>query len=221
MANVDYKGAIWRPSPNHEARTAPISFVILHGTWMADDEAALNRLSDASAKVSCHYMICADGRIIQLVREEQTAWHAGISAWGSIERLNPHSIGIEISNPGPASGVAYSDTQYAVLEALLTDILARNHLTPAQVLGHSDIAPDRKDDPGAHFDWARLEALNLAAPWRPYPTIDDPLAALRHHGYRGADKDILAAFQLRHLPTHVSGTLCPLTRARILGHERA
>jgi N-acetylmuramoyl-L-alanine amidase len=188
---------------------------------MADDEAALARLCDPAAKVSCHYMICADGTLVQLVREAATAWHAGISAWGAHESLNPYSIGIEISNPGPKSGVPYTERQYAVLEGLLTDLLARHRLAPTQVLGHSDIAPDRKDDPGAHFDWQRLEAAGLAAPWQPLPQEGDPLAALRRYGYRGADADILTAFQLRYLPRHVSGTLCAATKARVLGTERA
>lgn len=219
MVNTDTKGAVWRPSPNYEARTAPAQFIILHGTWMADDAEALTRLCDPAAKVSCHYMINADGTLHQLVRENQIAWHAGISAWGPHKRLNGTSIGIEISNPG--DGTPYTERQYHVLEGLMASIMTRTGITADHVLAHSDIATDRKDDPGAWFNWQRLEQKGLAAPWQPNLTIDDPVAALRAHGYHGTDDNIVIAFQRHYMRGHVSGILCPQTKALILTGKNA
>ena len=207
----------WQPSPNHGPRQQPIRFIILHGTWMADDAATLARLCDPAAEVSCHYFIDRAAQLYQLVNEADVAWHAGQSAWGDVQGLNQHSIGIEVANLGEGAGEPYSEAQYHTLEALLTHLLLHHQLTPEAVLGHSDIAPSRKDDPGRHFDWARLEAKGLAAPWQPTAGISDPLAALRQHGYVGADADILAAFQRRYFPAAVSGMLCPATRRLILG----
>lgn len=200
------------PSPNHGLRTAPVKYIVVHGTWMADDHAARDRLCDPEAKVSSHYLIYRDGTLYQLVADDHVAWHAGQSAWGGDTALNDSSIGIEIGNAGEGQGEAYNNAQYQALEALLEALLARHNLGPAAVLGHSDIAPHRKDDPGAHFDWARLEARSLATPWQPVGTAVDPMISLRNWGYVGEDSHVLAAFQRRYLPQHVSGMLCPTTR---------
>ncbi len=209
----------WHPSPNFAPRTEPIRYVIVHGTWMDDDASALQRLCDTQAEVSCHYMITYDAETIQLVKDDDVAWHAGKSQWGDLESLNKHSIGIEISYQGEASNEPYLEAQYEALEALLTDLLHRHRIPPEKVLGHSDIAPHRKDDPGRHFDWVRLERKGLAAPW--VPSDLEPLEAIRAKGYRGDDKEILMAFQRRYLPNYVTGELCPITAAFIKGEPEA
>lgn len=173
------------PSPNGRERCAGenIRYVILHGTWMADDEAALARLCDPAAEVSSHYYITRAGEIIQMVAESRVAHHAGKSYWldpdkGDLDGLNPWSIGIEIGNAGPFAGTPtvdqeksapdwsraepYTEAQYQAVVVLLCDILARNpQVIPARVLGHADIAPGRKTDPGLHFDWQRLAAAGV------------------------------------------------------------
>ena len=208
--------AQWVPSPNHEPRVQPVKFIIIHGTWMDDDQAALARLCDPVAKVSCHYMIDRQGKLYQLVADDQVAWHAGQSAWGLDTSLNAHSIGIEIGNSGETSGEAYNEAQYQTLETLLAELLKRHNLKPVAVLGHSDIAPHRKDDPGRHFNWQRLEAKGLAQPWPGnHELAADPVTTLRHFGYVGDDIAILTAFQRRYLPQHITGHLCPVTEAFI------
>lgn len=199
----------WYPSPNHEPRAYPIGYIILHGTWMADDQAALDRLCDPLAKVSCHYFITQDAELYQLVGDERVAWHAGVSAWAHLTGLNKYSLGIEISNPGEATGTPYTEEQYRALENLLRQLMQRHNIPATHVLAHSDIAPERKDDPGIYFDWARLVEKRLAAPWQ--PRAGDPWQALQDAGYRGEQKAVVAAFQRRYLPSHVSGELCPTT----------
>ncbi len=175
----------WRPSPNFRARkpAEQLIFVVVHGTWMTDDEAALARLTDPASEVSAHYYLARDGALTQLVREAEVAWHAGTSQWhdpefGQLEGLNGWSLGVEIGNAGPfphgAPSVAdeaavpngtdvwgqaepYTDAQYATLRALLADVMVRHPaITPARVLPHSAVAPGRKTDPGGHFDWGRV-----------------------------------------------------------------
>lgn len=149
-------------SPNREARTLPVRFIILHGTWMASDREALARLCDPESKVSCHYFIDQQGALYRLVEEDYVAWHAGQSVWEDIQSLNGHSIGIEISHPGPSDPRPYHEAQYQTLEILLEDICQRYSIKPECVLGHSDIAPGRKDDPGPFLDWQRLVDKGLA-----------------------------------------------------------
>lgn len=182
---------------------------------MDDDASALQRLCDTEAEVSSHYLITYDAETLQLVKDDDIAWHAGKSQWGEIESLNKHSIGIEISYQGEQSNEPYLEAQYQALEALLTDLLHRHHIPLENVLGHSDIAPHRKNDPGRYFDWARLERKGLAAPWVPSDLA--PLEAIRAKGYHGDDKEILMAFQRRYLPNNVTGELCPITAAFIKG----
>lgn len=156
------KNVVWRPSPNFEERQHKLNYIILHGTWMADDEAALTRLCDETAKVSCHYFITQTGEALQLVEDKFTSWHAGISHWKGVNNLNHHSIGIEISNPGVGEGVPYHACQYKTLIKLLQHLLPLHNIPPQNVLGHDDIAPGRKDDPGTHFNWQILVKEGLA-----------------------------------------------------------
>lgn len=173
-------------SPNGRARAADDvwRYVILHGTWMAGDDAALARLTDPAAEVSCHYYISRSGEIIQLVGEDRVAWHAGKSAWQGQEMLNGSALGVEIGNAGPfpdgapspadearpsaeqwAQAEPYTEAQYAALIALLQDILGRHpQIGVAGVLGHSEVSPGRKTDPGQHFDWDKLAVAGVALP---------------------------------------------------------
>lgn len=156
---------IQAPSPNFDERTLPISLLILHYTGMETGEAALERMRDADAKVSAHYMVEEDGRIFQLVDEESRAWHAGVSEWQGETNINSNSIGIEIVNGGhdhpntDGSLPDFPDVQINAVIALSKDIMKRHgELT---LLGHSDIAPARKIDPGENFPWQGLAAAGL------------------------------------------------------------
>lgn len=204
----------WQPSPSYAPRTEPIKYVILHYTEFATDAETVQVFMDAKQEKSAHYLIGYDGSITNFVRENMVAWHAGKSQWFEDEKLNQSSIGIEISNLGEPACHAYSAVQYRALGWLLKGIMTRHNITPECVLGHSDVAPDRKLDPGKHFNWGWLEAHSMAAPWVPLkvaasvPTVD----IIRMGGYRGEDKDVIAAFQRRHCPEVAKlGVLCPRT----------
>jgi N-acetylmuramoyl-L-alanine amidase len=213
-----------RRSPNRDARPAAarIELVILHYTGMAGGAAAaLDRLCDPAAAVSAHYLIEEDGTLWSLVPEAERAWHAGRSFWRGRERLNDVAIGIELVNPGHAHGLrSFPDRQLEVLEALLAELFARWPIGPAGVLGHSDVAPERKLDPGERFPWRRLGRAGLAIwPERAVPRPPDPAVASRllaAIGYREpadapARQASLAAFQRRFRPWRVDGRLDPET----------
>jgi N-acetylmuramoyl-L-alanine amidase len=146
-----------RPSPNHDARPAAIDMLVLHYTGMKTAEAALARLCDPSAKVSAHYTIDTHGCVYRHVPEERRAWHAGASFWAGEANVNGRSIGIELVNPGHEFGyVPFAEDQIASLIELAQGIVARHAIPAARVLGHSDVAPGRKTDPGELFPWQRL-----------------------------------------------------------------
>ena len=197
------------PSPNHGPRRggAVPDMVVIHYTAMDTTEAALARLSDPAAEVSAHYLVDARGGVFELVPEDARAWHAGRGAWGDIRDVNSRSIGIELANPGPLAALPpFPAPQMAALESLLAGVRARWAIPPERVIGHSDMAPDRKADPGPKFDWRRL-ALSGHAVW---PGRRDPggqgfrrLAG--RVGYVFPDSanpeaDVLAAFRLRFRP---------------------
>lgn len=139
-----------------------IDLLVLHYTGMRDGAAALGRLTDAASKVSAHYVIDEDGVVYRLVDEAMRAWHAGVGAWGDIRDINSHSIGIELIHPGHEWGYrAFVPAQMAALVDLAQGILHRHKIPPRNVLGHSDVAPARKEDPGELFDWARLAAEGI------------------------------------------------------------
>lgn len=204
----------WQPSPNYAPRTEPIKYVILHCTAFATDLETSQVFMDPKKELSAHYLIGYDGTITNFVRENMVAWHAGKSEWFDDTKLNQSSIGIEISNLGEPNCQPYSAVQYRALGWLLKGIMTRHNITPECVLGHSDVAPDRKIDPGKHFNWSWLEAHNLAAPWVA-PKASAKTAAvdiIRMGGYRGDDGHIIAAFQRRHCQEVESfGVLCPRT----------
>lgn len=158
-------GAIWVPSPNFGPRRDGLkpTLIVLHYTAMTSARAALERLCDPAAEVSAHYLIGPDGTLWQLVRECDRAWHAGAGAWRGQSDINSRSIGIELDNRGDHP---FGEPQMAALEALLESVMARWEIPAAGVIGHSDMAPGRKVDPGPRFDWARLERQGLAHPHR-------------------------------------------------------
>ena len=155
---------IQHPSANHDARPprTAIDMLVLHYTGMATADEALQALCDPRRKVSAHYLIEEDGRILALVDETRRAWHAGESCWRGARDINARSIGIELVNPGHEWG--YRDfpvPQMQALIALAQEILTRHPIPPRHVLGHSDVAPRRKQDPGERFDWQALAAAGI------------------------------------------------------------
>ena len=211
-------------SPNHDSREGqPISFLVLHYTGMPSGVEALERLCDPDAKVSAHYVVEEDGRIFQLVDEAQRAWHAGKSHWRGVDNVNAHSIGVEIVNPGHEFGYrAFPKQQMDAVMALCKDIRGRYHITPRNVVGHSDVAPDRKEDPGELFPWALLAAQGVGAwpsirhavmPQSAPVDIDMLQAALIEYGYGlrrtrvwdEATKKTVIAFQRHFRPGNICG----------------
>ena len=150
----------WRPSPNFGRRVdvdRP-DMLVIHYTAMECAERAIAWLSAPESHVSSHYLIGPDGAIVQMVCETARAWHAGVSHWQGTSDINSRSIGIEISHPGPKQQICpdYSDEQMEQVIALSADICGRYNIPPANVVGHSDIAPHRKQDPGERFDWRAM-----------------------------------------------------------------
>ena len=215
-----------RPSPNHDARPSgqAVDILLLHYTDMASAEAALERLCDPGAKVSAHYCVDGDGTLYRLVDEERRAWHAGVSSWAGAEDINARSIGIELVNPGHSCGYRpFPAAQMAALTALATEVLARHPIPPGRVLGHSDVAPARKRDPGELFDWQALAAAGIglwpqdiepaAEPTDPLPDLAEIQARLARFGYAvprhgrldAETRAVVAAFQRHFRPAAVTG----------------
>ena len=169
-----------RPSPNvnHRRVSGGPTMLILHYTGMGSGEAAVRWLADPASEVSCHYVVHEDGCIVQMVREADRAWHAGQGSWHGVSDINSHSIGIEIVNPGHAGGSPeFCEPQIAAVIALASDILCRHPIPPERVLGHSDIAPARKQDPGEKFPWERLHAAGIGHSVPPAEICDGPILA--------------------------------------------
>ena len=151
-------------SPNHDRRPSQgtIDTLVLHYTGMKDFESALARLTDPVARVSAHYLIDEVGEVFQLVSEERRAWHAGVASWCGTEDINGCSIGIELVNPGHEFGYRpFPQAQIAALHLLAKDVLVRQRIPSHRVLGHSDIAPTRRCDPGELFDWEGAAAAGI------------------------------------------------------------
>lgn len=182
---------------------------MLHFTGMATFEAALERLCDPAHQVSSHYLISARGEVLTLVPEPLRAWHAGAGTWAGADDINSRSIGIELANPGT---MPFAQPQIQALEGLLPGILARWGIPPEGVIGHSDMAPLRKSDPGPRFDWRRLALGGLSVwPEAGAGAAVDPCAFradLARFGYDPVlqQDTALAAFRLRFRP-HVRGPL--------------
>lgn len=185
-------------SPNHgDRRGQRPELIVLHYTGMDDAPSARARLCDPQAEVSAHWLIHEDGTVDALVPEELRAWHAGAGMWQGREDVNSRSIGIEIANPGDRP---FTAAQMDALTGLMRQIMARWQISPAAVIGHSDMAPGRKIDPGPRFDWHRL-ALEGLAVW-PEDGADQALSiSLDIIGYPPCDPQTrLAAFRLRFRP---------------------
>jgi N-acetylmuramoyl-L-alanine amidase len=208
----------------------PVDTLILHYTGMPSAAAALERLCDPAARVSSHYLIDEDGVVVAMVPEQARAWHAGVSAWLGHEGLNDRSIGIELVNPGHEWGYrAFAEPQYRACIALCQAIVSRWPIPPRRVLGHSDVAPARKEDPGELFDWPRLAAAGIGlwpadgegAP-REVATLQAQLArfgyAVPQHGRCDrATELVIAAFQRHFRPERVDGVADRATLARLDG----
>ncbi len=149
----------WRKAVNFDGRAqgAAIELLVIHYTGMQSEQGALDWLCREESRVSCHYFVFSDGRVVQSVPESKRAWHAGVSSWRGMSDLNSRSIGIEIANPGHEFGyVGFAEKQMRSVVALCADIVWRNSIAPRDVVAHSDIAPLRKQDPGEKFPWGRL-----------------------------------------------------------------
>jgi N-acetylmuramoyl-L-alanine amidase len=213
-----------RPSPNHGPRPdgAVVDMLVLHYTGMRSATEALERLCDPASEVSAHYLIDEDGTIFRLVDEARRAWHAGRGAWAGTTDINSCSIGIELANRGHEFGYhAFPEPQMRALERLCHDLLARHPIPAHRILGHSDVAPDRKEDPGELFGWPRLARAGIGI-WpeiTPPPggfkagSIEDIRRDLASLGYRGGEgewteaemRSALLAFQRHWLPANMSG----------------
>ncbi len=216
-----------RPSPNrNDRRGRPIDLVVLHYTGMPTGAEALDRLCDPAAEVSAHYLIEESGQTWRLVPDRLRAWHAGRGCWAGERDVNARSIGIELVNPGHEWGYRpFPDRQIASLTALLRDLCARHRIPPWRVVGHSDVAPLRKEDPGERFPWPRLaiEGLALAPPPLSPLRLDrvpwcQVAAWLTGIGYGYLDEDrtaVLRALQRRARPRRIDGRLDGETAAVI------
>jgi len=212
-----------RPSPNQDARGgAPVDILILHYTGMTSGEAALTRLCDPAAKVSAHYAIDEDGTVYAMVPEARRAWHAGISFWAGARDINTRSIGIELANPGHEFGYRpFPDAQISALTALCRQILDRHPIQPWRVLGHSDVAPARKDDPGELFPWAGMAAAGIGLWAAPGEDLGEAAVAplLARYGYDpdASLEKTVTAFQRHFRPSRVDGIADRETRAMLSG----
>ncbi|WDI30378.1 N-acetylmuramoyl-L-alanine amidase [Hyphococcus flavus] len=215
------------PSPNFDERGRDIDTVVLHYTGMPTGKEALERLCDPQAKVSAHYLVEENGDIYRLVDEVKRAWHAGVAYWRGDIDINARSIGIEIVNPGHAWGYRdFPEAQVTAVIALVKDICSRHKISPARVVGHSDVAPRRKEDPGEKFPWKKLADAGLAlAPFEGDPkdgegvTFDEALKALSDIGYDANLGDYTAgllAFQRRFCPQSLGQGFDARTRAALI-----
>jgi N-acetylmuramoyl-L-alanine amidase len=211
------------PSPNIDERPsgAVIDTLILHYTGMKSGGEAIARLRDPEAVVSSHYVVEEDGRIFRLVPEVLRARHAGISCWRGREALNDVSIGIEIVNPGHEWGYRHFPAlQMAAVADLCLEILGRHPIPACQVVGHSDVAPDRKQDPGEFFDWRGLADNGIGLwPAMDGPAESDPRELLGRIGFR-TDLELpvlVTAFQRHWRPERVDGVADAGTLARMQG----
>lgn len=224
------------PSPNHGERRdgAAIEMVILHYTGMESAEGALAWLANPASQVSSHYFVFENGEVVQLVPEDRRAWHAGVSGWEGIEDVNSSSIGIEIANPGHEFGYRdFPDAQIEALIELLKGIIERHGVPARNILAHSDVAPERKQDPGEKFPWGRLAAAGIGLHVEPVPVRPGPAlkrgdrgrevlalqVALKRYGYAlsasgiydPATEAVVAAFQRHFRPERVDGAADPST----------
>ncbi|WP_312163006.1 N-acetylmuramoyl-L-alanine amidase [Phenylobacterium sp.] len=230
-------------SPNFNERTVPPDIIVLHYTGMKTGPEALARLCDEEAKVSSHYLVEEDGRVFRLVPEERRAWHAGVSFWKGETDINGRSIGVEIVNPGHEFGYRpFPKPQIDAVIELLSDIRGRWSIEDGRIVGHSDVAPDRKDDPGELFPWKALAEAGHglwvepeAAPGAPLAEGEESAgvfalqAGFTRLGYDCAPSGrfdahttaVVRAFQRHWRQEKVDGIADGMTRARLIGLLRA
>lgn len=206
-------------SPNHDSRpeSQAIDHLVLHYTGMQSASAAIERLCDPAAKVSAHYVIEEDGTVHALVPEERRAWHAGISFWRGARGLNDRSIGIEIVNPGHEWGYRpFPPAQMTAIVSLARAILGRWPILQRNVVAHSDIAPDRKQDPGELFPWSWLAAQGVGVWTDAVAEPGDAMADLAAIGYDTAldPAIVVTAFQRRFRPARMDGAMDAETAGR-------
>lgn len=227
---ADHVGAAVRPSPNFGERRGGLKpdMIILHYTGMETGTGAEDWLCNPASEVSSHYLVHEDGRIVQMVRESERAWHAGKSSWHGQADINSRSIGIEVANPGHRFGYPdFPAVQIDAVIALCRGIITRHAIRPERVLAHSDVAPGRKIDPGEKFPWARLHDAGIGHLVVPAPVGDGPTlvegdrgrgvealqAMLAGYGYDlavssefdAATTAVVAAFQRHFRPALVDG----------------
>lgn len=226
----DFAGADVRVSPNFGPRREgkKPDCLVLHYTGMETGEAAEKWLCSTESEVSAHYLVHEDGRVVQMVREADRAWHAGQGSWRGMSDVNSFSIGIEIVNPGPLTGYPeFADVQMDAVARLCADICERWNIRPERVLAHSDVAPGRKTDPGERFPWAWLAEQGIGHLVAPAPVrggrflamgeSGQPVEALQSmlsiYGY-GLEisgmfdqqtRDVVEAFQRHFRPARVDG----------------
>jgi N-acetylmuramoyl-L-alanine amidase len=205
-----------RLSPNFNHRALPISMVVLHYTEMKPVETALARMCDPEAEVSAHYCITEEGEVIRMVPEDKRAWHAGASYWRGTKDVNSASIGIELDHPGHGLGYRpFADAQIDALIPLLGRIIKQYDIPRANVVGHSDVAPMRKIDPGELFPWDRLAEYGLALPKPKKLEKGDPfhnegafILALERFGYDITEgRMTIEAFERRWRPELIEGKM--------------
>jgi N-acetylmuramoyl-L-alanine amidase len=232
----------WR-SPNFSSRgETPPSLLVMHYTGMRTAEEALERLCDPQSKVSAHYVVEEDGTTHALVDEKDCAWHAGVSCWRGQRNVNPISIGIEIVNPGHEFGYrAFPEAQMKAVATLAAEIVAHHKIAPRDVVAHSDIAPQRKEDPGELFNWVWLARQGVGLwpgkrgrgeekhyPLKPGDTSEAVLkmqSGLAEYGYEvphsGTFDDIthkvVIAFQRHFRPADIGGIWDEATDAALAG----
>ena len=227
------------PAANFEPRRAGMrpSILVLHYTGVASAAKAIDWLSRAESRVSCHYVIDELGCVTQMVAEAVRAWHAGEASWAGETDINSASIGIEVQNPGHEFGYPdFTEPQLAAVEALARDISRRHDIRPERVLAHSDVAPRRKIDPGEKFPWGRLAAAGVGHWVEPAPLDDaepglgvagpqllELQSQLRDYGYAieptglvdGATEFVVKAFQRHFRPARVDGHIDASTIATL------
>ncbi len=197
------------PSPNHAERDArlDIDILLLHYTGMPDADGALKWLCAQESQVSAHYFIHEDGRIVQMVPEARRAWHAGVSHWAGEHDINGCSIGIEIANEGPDSAhPEFPPEQMKSVIALCRDIIKRRKIPARRVLGHSDVAPGRKSDPGAFFNWSMLAEAGIGVMAEPVPIVPDYFLSMGDTGIEV--RDLQAALLAFGYGLRVTGEYC-------------
>jgi N-acetylmuramoyl-L-alanine amidase len=204
------------PSPNFDDRPAntPVDILLMHYTGMETGAAAIARLTDPAARVSSHYTVDEDGTIYAHVPEDKRAWHAGLSYWAGARDINARSIGIEIVNPGHEFGYrSFPDAQIEAVISLSLDILSRHAVPPERVIGHSDVAPARKTDPGELFPWRKLALAGVGLwPENRQGRLDIPFTdGLKAFGYglspdmEVRDETVIEAFQRHWRPARIDG----------------